>query len=212
MIRSFAQSGWLADIRGVQRDTEAGGLAMGMPSHSFGTDRQGVASKFSTEVVVSEWREKELSDLGFLPLCDCKDTEFSAFYACQSIQKPKTYSTAGVTTNARLSSMLQYMLCVSRFAHYIKVIGRDKVGTFQDKNKLEAEMHNWIMDYVTADSGANANVLARHPLKQAGVELRDIPGKPGCYRCVMHLAPHYELDEMSAGVKVGTEVAPPGKN
>lgn len=209
LLRTFAESGWLADIRGVQRDVEGGGLVTGLPVHSFGTDRSGVAVKSSTDVVVTDQLERQLSELGFMSLCDCKDTEFSAFYSNPSIQQPKTYDRPVATTNAKLSAMLQYMLCVSRFAHYVKVLGRDKVGVFAEANELESFLQQWIVRYVTSDSEASAREKAQYPLREASVKVQPHPGKPGSYRCVMHLAPHYELDELAATVKVATELAPP---
>lgn len=208
LIRAFAQAGWLADIRGVQRGVDGGGLVTSLPSHSFATDRLGVAVKASTDVVISDRLEKELSDLGFIPLADCADTEFAAFYSNQSVQKPKKYDRPAATTNARISSMLQYMLCVSRFAHYIKVLGRDKVGSFAEASSLEQFLQEWIVKYVTTDPEAAPETKARFPLREARVQLFDLPGKPGCHQCVMHLAPHYELDELTAAVRIATELAP----
>lgn len=208
LIRAFAQAGWLADIRGVQRGVEGGGLVTALPVHSFGTDRRGVAIKSSTDVVITDELEKELSDLGFVPLCDCKDTEFSAFYSNASAQKPKLYDRAAATTNAKISAMLQYMLCVSRFAHYIKVLGRDKVGSFVEAETFETFLQNWIVRYVTTDSDAAQATKARFPLREAKVQVHEQPGKPGSYQCVMHLAPHYELDDLTAAIKIATELAP----
>jgi type VI secretion system ImpC/EvpB family protein len=208
LIRSFAQSGWLADIRGVQRDIEGGGLVTCLPAHSFGTDKAGVALKISTDVAVSDDLERQLSELGFIPLCDCKDTEYSAFYGSASLQQPKVYDRPAANANARLSAMLQYMLCVSRFAHYLKVLGRDKVGAMNEPSELERFLSDWVVRYVTTDAEASAEVKARFPLREARVEVREQPGKPGAYQCVMHLAPHYELDEMRATVRVATELAP----
>jgi type VI secretion system protein ImpD len=208
LIRAFAQAGWLADIRGVQRDVDGGGLVTALPVHSFGTDRRGVAIKSSTDVIVTDRLEKELSDLGFISLCDCSDTEFSAFYSNQSAQKPKKYDRAAATTNARISAMLQYMLCVSRFAHYIKVLGREKVGTFTTPDAFEQFLQEWVVRYVTTDPEAPPETKARFPLREARVQVFDQPGKPGAYQCVMHLAPHYELDDMIAAVRIATELAP----
>ena len=207
LIRSFADSGWLADIRGQQRDQERGGMVTRLPSHSFSTDKMGVVPKSTTDVVVTEDLERQLSDLGFLPLCHCKDTEHSVFYSSQSIQKPKKYDRTIANVNARISSMLQYMFCVSRFAHYVKVIARDKVGSFQEASEFESYIQRWIVDYVTADSEARVDVKARRPLRDAKVSVQPIPGKPGSYHCTMHLAPHYELDELSASVKLVAELS-----
>ncbi len=153
LIRAFALNGWFADIRGIAAGPDGGGV-VDLPAQSFGTDRPGVAVKYSVDSIIGEAGDKELSDLGFITLCDCEDTEFSAFFANQSMQKPKTYHDEEAATNARISSMLQYVLCASRFAHYVKVIGRDKVGQTADPRKLETLLHNWIHQYVASDPGA----------------------------------------------------------
>jgi type VI secretion system ImpC/EvpB family protein len=208
LMRAFAQAGWLADIRGVKRDEERGGLVARLPVCEFHTDALGVAQKGSTEVMISDQLERQLSELGFIPLCPCKDTEYSAFFSNQSIQKPKRYDDPVATTNAQISSMLQYMFCVSRFAHYIKVMGRDKTGTFATPDEFEDFLQRWVSGYVTADTDASAEVKSRHPLRAAQVKVFPEPGKPGAYNCVMHLAPHYELDELSATVRLQAELTP----
>ena len=208
LMRAFADSGWLADIRGQQRDYERGGMVTHLPSHCFSTDKSGIVPKSSTDVIITEELERQLSELGFLPLCHCKDTENSVFYSSQSVQKPKPYDRSIASVNARISSMLQYMFCVSRFAHYVKVIARDKVGSFQEASEFEDYLQRWIVDYVTADSEATVDVKARQPLREAKVQVQPVPGKPGNYHCTMHLAPHYELDELSAMVKLVAELSP----
>jgi len=206
MMRAFAQAGWPADIRGVQRNSEAGGLVTGLPVHSFGTDRAGIATKCSTDVTITDELERQLSNLGLVPLCDCQDTEFSAFYSSQSCQKPKKYDRPAATMNARISAMLQYMLCVSRFAHCVKVMSREKVGSLSDPDELEDYLQRWIVKYVTADPAASPETKARFPLQEASVKVRPTPGKPGTYQCVLHLSPHYELDELTASVRLATEL------
>ena len=206
LIRAFAQSNWLADIRGVRRDEEGGGLVSGLPVHSFTTDKRGVAAKSSTEILISDRQESELSRLGFVPLCHCTDTDFSAFYTNQSAQKPKGYDDPAATMNARISSMLQYTLCVSRFAHYLKAIARDKMGAFSEPEECEDYLHRWLQKYVTPDSEASSEVKARLPLREARVEVSEQPGKPGSYRCTAHLWPHFELEELAATLKVTTEL------
>ncbi|MCA9171069.1 MAG: type VI secretion system contractile sheath large subunit, partial [Planctomycetales bacterium] len=194
VLRSYNQSGWLADIRGFKRDQARGGVVEGLPIHHFGTDAWGNTRKCSTDVIITEELEQQLAELGFIPLCDCKDTDHAVFYSNQSVQKPKVYDREAATVNARLSSMLQYMLCVSRFAHYIKVIGREKTGSFSEAEEFERYLHDWVLDYVTADRDANDSVKAAHPLRGAQVQVFPVPGKPGAYNCTMHLSPHYELD------------------
>ena len=209
LIRAFAQASWLADIRGVHRDEARGGIVTRLPTHEFTTEASGIAIKSSTDVVISDQLEKELSDLGFLPLCDCKDTGYSAFYSSQSTQKPKQYGDRVANVNSQISSMLQYMLCVSRFAHYVKVLARDKVGTFNSPEEFERMLQNWIVNYVTPDIEASPDIKASRPLREAAINVTPIPGKPGAYRCTMHLSPHYELDEMHVAVRLVSDLTPP---
>lgn len=209
LVRAFAESGWLADIRGVRRGFESGGLVTGLPVHSFATDKHNLIQKSSTDVVVTDMLEKTLSELGFVPLCHCKDTEFSAFYSNASVQKPKVYDRPAATANARISAMLQYMLCVSRFSHYLKVIARDKIGTFGEARDCESYLTNWLTRYVNPDASASTDVKARYPLREAKVLVRESRAAPGKYNCVIHLWPHYELDDLTASIRVRSELAPP---
>ncbi|MEL6110901.1 MAG: type VI secretion system contractile sheath large subunit, partial [Planctomycetota bacterium] len=203
LMRSFATSGWLADIRGLRQDVEAGGLVSELPSLSFPTDG-GVIPRPVTEVAVTDSLERELSDLGLLPLCDCKDTPMAVFASGQSLQRPKTYDSADANTNSKISAMLPYMLTVSRFAHYVKVIGRTKTGSFGTAEELERMLHDWIIEYVTADREASDDVKSRKPLREASISVQADPGKPGSFYCIMRLAPHYELDEMVGSVRLQT--------
>lgn len=211
VIRAFSTSGWLADIRGVQQGQAEGGLVTGLPVDCFSTDAQGIALKSSTEVAVVDALENELANLGFMSLCDCVDTEFSAFYACPSIQKPKVYDDAAATRNARMSAMLQYMLCVSRFAHYVKVIVRDKIGSTLEASEVEDLLYRWLQKYVTSDAEASLAVKAQYPLREARVEVRERPGKPGNYQAVVHLRPHFQLDELSSSIRLVTELSSGGR-
>ncbi|HEY7311916.1 MAG TPA: type VI secretion system contractile sheath large subunit [Gemmataceae bacterium] len=206
LVRAFASSGWLAAIRGVRRGEEEGGVVTGLPVHSFSTDRLGVAGKTSTEIAITEMQDKELSDQGFLPLCPCPDTELSVFYGSQSLQKPQTYNEQTATVNARLSAMLQYMLCVSRFAHYLKVIARDKTGKFLGPDECEDYLRRWLMSYTNANDNAGPDIKARHPLREAKVQVREVPGRPGRYMCVAHLRPHFQLDQMISTVRLVTRL------
>jgi type VI secretion system ImpC/EvpB family protein len=209
VIRAYARSGWFADIRGVQRNIEGGGLVTGLPVHAYGTDKIGVAVKSSTDVVITDTLEKHLSELGFLSLCDCHDTEYSAFYSTHSVQKPARYDRPEASRNAEISARLQYMLCVSRFAHYIKVLARSKVGAYNEAQEFEHFLHDWVFRYVTSDAEASPETKARHPLREARVQVMDTPGKPGAFQCIMHLSPHFELDQVVASVRLATELAPP---
>jgi type VI secretion system protein ImpD len=216
IIRSFTNSQWLADIRGVRTGVDAqgnkvclddAGLVTGLPVHSFATDRQGVATKCSTDVIITDSQEKGIGELGFIPLCHCYDTELAAFYGNQSIQKPATYDDPRATANARLSVMLQYMLCVARFAHYIKVIARDMVGTMATPEACEDELRKWLQNYVTSSEHAGPETKANHPLREARVQIRELPDQPGTYSCQVHLRPHYQLDQMFMSVRLSTKLA-----
>jgi type VI secretion system ImpC/EvpB family protein len=206
LVRAFASSGWLASIRSVRRGEEDGGLVTDLPVHSFGTDRLGVAAKISTEVALTDMQDKELGDHGFLPLSPCPDTELSAFHGSQSLQKPQTYNEQTATVNARLSAMLQYMLCVSRFAHYLKVIARDKTGKFLGAAECEDYLRRWLISYTNANDNAGPDIKARHPLREAKVQVREVPGRPGRYTCIAHLRPHFQLDQMVSTVRLVTRL------
>jgi type VI secretion system protein ImpD len=208
VVRAFCQSGWLAGIRGVERGVEGGGLVTGLPVHSFGTDRTGVAPRCSTDAIITDAQEKELGELGFIPLCPCQDTDRAAFYGNQSVQKPAKYDELAATVNARLSAMLQYILCVSRFAHYLKVISRDKIGSFAGPAEVEAHLQRWLHQYLMGDDEGSLELKARYPLREAKAKVRERPDKPGSYLCVIHLRPHFQLDQMVTAVKLVTELAP----
>ncbi|MGL5094079.1 MAG: type VI secretion system contractile sheath large subunit [Planctomycetia bacterium] len=209
VARSFLENGWLADIRGATRGDGAGGLVAGLPVPSAPVDGSGVVPLSATDALVGERLEKQLADQGFIVLCHNKDTAGAAFYSSQSVQKPKSYDRPAASANARLSTMLQYMLCVSRFAHYLKVIGRDKIGSFTEPSELENHLHEWLHQYVTSDDDAPEAARAQYPLREAEVQVKERPGKPGSYLCVAHLRPHFQLDEIAASIKLVTQLSPP---
>ncbi len=200
LIRSFAASSWLADIRGVTRDTERGGMVTGLPIDHFGVDRDEFSGKMSTDVAIEDRQERELADLGVIPLCQCHLTPVSAFYSNQSLYEPG----AGSGPDGKISAMLQYTLCVSRVAHYLKLLVRDRVGSYESADQLEQMLSNWVNGYVTQDDLAAPETKARYPLREATVRVRETPGRPGVYQCAMQLMPHYELDEMAVAVRLVT--------
>jgi len=206
MIRAFAECGWLAQIRGVQRNVIGGGLVSRLPTQSFGTDRMGVIPKTSTDCIISDRQEAELSNLGFIPLTHCHDTAYSAFYSNQTVQKPKVYEDEFATQNAKISGMLQYILCVSQFAHALKVIARDQVGSFEEPEEIERVLSDWIHEYVTPDEKARPETKATRPLRKAEVALRKDPNNPGAFRCTMKLWPHYQLDDLTASIRMKTSI------
>ena len=209
ILRAFENSAWPADIRGVRRSVDAGGLVKGLQVDEAGTDSRGVAQKYTTDVVITDDLEKQLGDLGFIPLCHCFDTPYAAFYSVPSIQKLRPMDRAVADVNARLSSTIPYMLCVSRFAHYIKVIGRDRVGLVNSTEQLERVLQDWLTRYTVADDDATHESKARNPLRESSVQVTPKPGAPGSYRCVIHLVPHYELDDMAVKVRLTTEISSP---
>ncbi len=207
VMKSFANNAWFTDIRGSHNGVDQGGVVRNLPVPSFDTDAKDVALKCSTDVLITDTSEKTLSEFGFIPLCHSKDTKYSVFYGNQSAQGALNYDTPIAKINAKISAMLQYMLCVSRFAHYIKVIGREKVGSFFGAEECENYLHAWLLKYSTGSSSGTPENLAKYPLAEARVEVKEIPGKPGVYACVTHLKPHLQLDQMVSGVKLVTELA-----
>jgi type VI secretion system protein ImpC len=202
LTEAFSMHGWCVAIRGV----EGGGLVDGLPTHSFPTDEGEIATKCPTEVAITDRREKEFADNGFIPLVHCKGTDYAAFFATQSANKPKKYDTDDANANARLSSQLQYMFAVSRFAHYLKVMVRDKIGSFMSRSDAEQFLNRWIMNYVTPDDNASPKMKAQYPLREAKIEVAEVPGKPGAYRAVAFLRPHFQLDELSVSLRLVAEL------
>jgi len=207
LTEAFAKYSWCAAIRGV----EGGGLVEGLPVHNFRTDEGDVALKCPTEIAITDRREKELADLGFIPLVHCKGTDFAAFFSTQTANKAKAYDTDAASANARLSSQLQYIMAVSRFAHYLKAMMRDKIGSFMTKQNAQDFLNRWISNYVLLDDNASQETKARLPLREARIDVSEIPGKPGAYRAVAFLKPHFQLDELSVSLRMVADLPPPAK-
>jgi len=204
---AFAKYSWCAAIRGV----EGGGLVQGLPVHTFKTDEGDVALKCPTEIAITDRREKELADLGFIPLIHCKGTDYAAFFSTQSANRPKKFDTDAANANARLSSQLQYILAVSRFAHYMKSIMRDKVGSFMTRKNAEDFLNRWINNYVLLDDNASQELKAQYPLREARIDVKEIPGKAGAYRAVAFLKPHFQLEELTVSLRLVADLPPPAK-
>jgi len=205
ITNAFALYGWCAAIRGV----EGGGLVEGLPTHTFTTDEGDIALKCPTEIAITDRREKELNDLGFIALCHCKGTDYAAFFGGQTINRPKAYDTDAANANARLSSVLPYILASSRFAHYLKSMMRDKIGSFQTKDQIAGFLNRWISGYVIGDDAAQQEVKAKYPLREARVDVSEVPGKPGAYRATVFLRPHFQLEELTASIRLVAELPPP---
>jgi type VI secretion system protein ImpC len=198
LTNAFARYGWCAAIRGV----EGGGLVEGLPAHTFRTDEGDVALKCPTEIAVTDRREKELADQGFIPLVHCKGTDYAAFFSVQSGNKPKLYDKDAANANARLSAQLPYILAMSRFAHYLKAIMRDKLGSFMSRDECEIFLNQWISHYVLSNDVATHAAKAKLPLREASIQVSEVPGKPGAYRAVAFLKPHFQLDELTISLRL----------
>ncbi len=207
MTNAYALHGWCAAIRGV----EGGGLVSGLPVHTFYTDEGDVAMKCPTEAPITDRREKELADQGFVPLVHCKGTDYAAFFSIQSCQKPKIYDKESANANARLSAQLPCIMAVSRFAHYLKAMMRDKIGSFMSRSECERWLNKWILQYVCPVDEASAEYKASHPLREARVDVSEVAGKPGVYRAVAFLRPHFQLDELSVSLRLVADLPAPAR-
>ncbi len=202
LTSAFESFGWCAAIRGV----EGGGLVEDLPTHTFKTDDGEIALKCPTEIAITDRREKELADLGFIPLVHCKSTDYAAFFGAQSSQKAKRYDSDAANANARLSAQLQYMFAVCRIAHYMKAMMRDKIGSFASAANVQDFLNQWLKQYVTTDDNATQEVKAAYPLREASVEVSEVPGKPGVYRAVSFIRPHFQLDELTVSLRLVAEL------
>lgn len=203
MTDAFAKDGWFARSRGV----EGGGKVEGLPVHTFPTDDGDVAMKCPTEIAITDRREFELSNLGFLPLIHAKGKDFAVFMGAQSAQKPKTYFDPAANANAELSTKLNYIMCIARFAHYLKVMARDKIGSFMERAECERWLNDWISNYVVSNpENVGDKIKAEKPLSEARVEVREVKGKPGWYEAVAWLRPHFQLETLSTSMRLVAEV------
>ena len=202
---AFAKYGWCAAIRGA----EGGGAVEGLPAHTFRTLSGDLTLKCPTEVAITDRREKELNDLGFISLCHKKNTDMAVFFGGQTTNKAKVYNTNEANANARISAMLPYVLAASRFAHYLKVIMRDKVGSFMTRDNVQTYLNNWIADYVLINDNAPQEIKAQYPLREARVDVSEVAGKPGVYRATVFLRPHFQLEELTASIRLVASLPPP---
>ncbi|WP_151634786.1 type VI secretion system contractile sheath large subunit [Noviherbaspirillum aerium] len=208
LTNAFEHFGWCAAIRGV----EGGGLVEDLPTHTFKTDDGEIALKCPTEIAITDRREKELSDLGFIPLVHCKNTDYAAFFGAQSVQKAKKYNTDAANANAILSAQMQYIFASCRIAHYLKSMMRDKIGSFAAASNVEQFLNNWLAQYVVMDDSASQEIKAQYPLREASVKVDEVPGRPGVYRAVTYLSPHFQLDELSVSLRLVAELPQSAKS
>lgn len=202
---AFAKYGWCAAIRGV----EGGGAVEGLPTHTFTTASGDLILKCPTEVAITDRREKELDGLGFIALCHKKNSDLAVFFGGQTTNKPKIYNTPDANANARISGMLPYVLAASRFAHYLKVIMRDKVGSFMTRDNVQSYLNNWIADYVLINDNAPQSIKAQYPLREARIDVSEVAGKPGTYTATVFLRPHFQLEGLTASIRLVAELPPP---
>jgi type VI secretion system protein ImpC len=199
ITRSFKLYGWCSRIRGV----ESGGAVEGLPVHTFPTDDGGVDMKCPTEIAISDRREAELAKNGFMPLVHRKNSDFAAFIGAQSLQKPAEYTDPDATANANLAARLPYLFACCRFAHYLKCIVRDKIGSFKERSDMHKWLNNWIMNYVDGDpANSSETTKAQKPLAAAEVVVEDVEGNPGYYSAKFYLRPHYQLEGLTVSLRL----------
>ena len=197
--RAFKLYGWCSRIRGV----ESGGAVEGLPVHTFPTDDGGVDMKCPTEIAIDDRREAELAKNGFMPLMHKKNTDFAAFIGAQSLQKPFEYDDPDATANANLAARLPYLFAVCRFAHYLKAIVRDKIGSFKEREDMEKWLNKWINRYVEPNpANASEEDKARKPLAAAQVVVKEVEGNPGYYTSTFYLRPHYQLEGLTVSLRL----------
>jgi type VI secretion system protein ImpC len=197
--RSFKLYGWCSRIRGV----ESGGAVEGLPVHTFPTDDGGVDMKCPTEIAISDRREAELAKNGFMPLLHRKNSDFAAFIGAQSVQKPFEYTDPDATANANLAARLPYLFACCRFAHYLKCIVRDKIGSFKEREDMQVWLQKWIMNYVDGDPAHSSETTkAQKPLAAAEVQVADVEGNPGYYSAKFFLRPHYQLEGLTVSLRL----------
>jgi type VI secretion system protein ImpC len=197
--RSFKFYGWCSRIRGV----ESGGAVEGLPVHTFPTDDGGVDMKCPTEIAISDRREAELAKNGFMPLIHRKNSDFAAFIGAQSLQKPFEYEDPDATANAALAARLPYLFACNRFAHYLKCIVRDKIGTFKERSDMESWLNRWITQYVDGDPANSSEITkSQKPLAAAEVKVQEVEGAPGYYTSTFYLRPHYQLEGLTVSLRL----------
>jgi type VI secretion system protein ImpC len=198
LTSSFSQNGWCVAVRGA----EGGGKVENLPSFTFTSDDGDVDQQCPTEIGITDRREAELSKLGFLPLCHYKGSDYAVFFGAQTTQKPKKYDSPDATANAAISARLPYIMATARFSHYLKVMGRDKIGSFLEAKDCENWLNNWIRNYVNGNPDASADMKAKYPLAEASISVKEVPGAPGSYNAVAYLRPWLQMEELTASMRL----------
>lgn len=207
VARAFANFAWPADVRGVETDRVGGGLVRDIPLETFTTDGDDVWTRVGLEIVWNDRQERELLSAGLIPLAAIPNSNELIFGAVRSISTPQRFSgSAAANANARISSQINSILCASRFAHHVKMMGRHMVGSFRQADEMERYLQAWLTRYVNGNLSAGGESRARHPLAAAQVEVREHLGKPGSFGCVIRLQPHYQLDDVTATFQLVTDI------
>ncbi len=206
LTNAFAKYNWCTAIRGA----EGGGRVEGLPLHVFTSDDGDIDATCPTEIGITDRREAELSRLGFLPLCHYKNTDYAVFFGAQTVQKPQKYDRPEATANAAISARLPYIMATSRFAHYLKVMARDKIGSFMETSDVEIWLNRWIQNYVNANADGGQEMKARYPLAAAKVQVEPIPGKPGAYQAIAWLRPWLQLEELTTSLRLVANIPQKG--
>jgi type VI secretion system protein ImpC len=198
LTEAFSRHGFCTAIRGA----EGGGKVDNLPPHIFQSDDGDMDAKCPTEIGITDRREYELSNLGFLPLCHYKNQDFAVFFGAQTTQKAKEYDRPDATANAKISARLPYIMATGRFAHYLKVMARDKIGSFMEAADCEVWLNRWIKNYVNTNENAGAESKAKFPLREARVEVREIPGRPGAYNAIAYMRPWLQMEELTTSMRM----------
>ncbi len=204
VAKNYGTSGWFNDIRGVEEGNPGKGLVTDLMQQSFDLHRTGLFDMPAVECIVSSNQEKVLAKFGIISLLECKYTPYAAFYSCQSMYQPRTFSLSNANENEIISNKLDHILCVSRFAHYVKIIFRDKIGLFNNPEDCESYLQNWIIKYTAVIDQMSAEQKLKYPLHSAQITVREQIGKPGSYQCTIYLQPHFQMDEIEVKIALNT--------
>lgn len=198
LTRAFSTTGFCVAIRGA----ENGGKVSDLPVYNYKTPEGDTVMKCPTETAITDRREAELSGQGFLPLCHYKETDSAVFFGAQTTQKPVKYDNPSASANAEISARLPYIMAMSRFTHFLKVIGRDKIGSFAETRDVASMLNQWISQYVIGNPSPTADQKAKYPLAEARVNVREVPGRPGVYNAIVHMRPWLQFEELTTSMRV----------
>jgi len=208
LLRAFSESGWFGQIRGMEPGFRTKGLVCDLPAAQFENEKYQKNSKPSVNLQIGDKSEKILSDNGFIPIIPVKGCEHLVFFSNASVQKAKQYNSLAATVNSKLSTMLQYIFCVSRFAHYLKILGREKLGTYSSAELCERDLQKWLHQYTASGDSTSDSVRCKYPLYSGQVKVKEMVGKPGSYYSIIQLQPHFQLDQMISSIRLVTEFTP----